>query len=273
LLGGETGIADAVPATAHARFESDQAGAWMGVSVAGAGDVNGDGYDDVIVGARRYDAGETDEGVAFIFRGSASGIADGNPATAQTRLEGNQAGAWMGHSVAGAGDVNGDGYDDVLVGAMHYDTGASFSGRLRSLLKGTSDEGAAFLFLGSATGIADADPASAYAAFENDQPYAEMGYGASGAGDVNGDGYDDVIIGAFHFDCGQKNEGAAFMFLGGDLTASVPKSGLHRLSCAADIPRLFSAKKVAAAFMVIIVGAGIIIFLLRRRASSKTSSS
>jgi len=273
FYGSAAGIANGTPATARTRFEGNQTEAWMGVSVDGAGDVNGDGYDDVIVGARRYDAGEIDEGVAFIFHGSAQGIANGDPATARTRLSGDQAGAWMGHSVAGAGDVNGDGYDDVLVGAMHYDTGASFSGRVRRLLKGTTDEGAAFLFLGSAAGIADADPAGASAAFENDQPDANMGYGASGAGDVNGDSYADVIVGAYHFDCGQKNEGAAFVFLGGDLTAPRPKSGLHRQSCAVDIPGLFSTKKVAAAFIVIVVGAGIIVFLLRRWASSKKSSS
>ena len=76
-------IDDATPATAHTRLESDQAGAEMGEYVAGAGDVNGDGYADVIVGAWRYDAGEADEGAAFVFHGSATGIANGTPATAQ----------------------------------------------------------------------------------------------------------------------------------------------------------------------------------------------
>ncbi len=54
--------------------ESDQAGAWFGASVATAGDVNGDGYSDVIVGARFYDNGETDEGRAYLYIGSAAGI-------------------------------------------------------------------------------------------------------------------------------------------------------------------------------------------------------
>ena len=79
--------------------------------------MNGDGYADVIVGAPRYDAGQTDEGAAFVFLGSASGIASGNPATPHAQLESNQAGACFGVSVAGAGDVNGDGYADVIVGA------------------------------------------------------------------------------------------------------------------------------------------------------------
>ncbi len=54
-------------------------GALLGRSVSGAGDVNGDGYADVIVGATGYDAGQSNEGAAFVFLGSASGIADGNP--------------------------------------------------------------------------------------------------------------------------------------------------------------------------------------------------
>jgi hypothetical protein len=135
-------------ATADAQLESNQAGAHLGGSVSGAGDVNGDGYDDVIIGALFYDAGQTQEGAAFVFLGSASGIADGNPTTAATQLESDQAGAHLGASVSGAGDINGDGYDDVIVAAPSYDVGSSLIG-------------AAFVFLGSASGIADGNPATA----------------------------------------------------------------------------------------------------------------
>ncbi len=78
--------------------------------------MNGDGYADVVVGAPSYDAGETDEGAAFVFLGSATGIADGSAATAAARLESNQAGAELGWSVASAGNVNGDGYADMSRG-------------------------------------------------------------------------------------------------------------------------------------------------------------
>ena len=95
--------------TADGQFESDQVNANLGTSVASAGDVNGDGYADVIVGAMNYDAGSPFEGAAFVFLGSASGIANANPLTAPTQLESDQSGARLGSSVAGAGDVNGDG--------------------------------------------------------------------------------------------------------------------------------------------------------------------
>ncbi len=188
-------------ATADAQLLSKQKGALLGYSVAAAGDVNGDGYDDVIVGARDYDAGEWNEGAAFVFLGSASGIADGDPGTAAAQLESDQGNAKLGSSVAGGGDVNGDGYDDVIVGAEGYNAGES-------------DEGAAFVFLGSASGIADGDPGTAAAQLESDQRGAKLGSSVAGARDVNGDGYDDVIVGARDYDAGESNEGAAFVFLG-----------------------------------------------------------
>ncbi len=87
-------ILTAVP---DAQLEANQTFASLGISVSGAGDVNGDGFADVIVGAPFYDAGQTDEGAAFVFLGSATGIADGNPSTAHAQLESNQDSAWLGY--------------------------------------------------------------------------------------------------------------------------------------------------------------------------------
>jgi hypothetical protein len=204
FLGSATGIPSGDPNTAATRLQSNQMGAELGISVAGAGDVNGDGYDDVIVGARFYDARETDEGAAFVFLGSASGIADGDPNTAAARLESNQSFALFGASVAGAGDVNDDGYDDVVAGAYLYESNPMLE----------TDEGAAFVFLGSASGIADGDPNTAATRLDSNQDLSLFGLSVAGAGDVNGDGYDDAIVGAPFYDAGEDNEGVAFVFLG-----------------------------------------------------------
>src|SRR6185503_15486583 len=95
--------------------------------------VNGDGFSDVIVGAKFYNAGTVDEGIAQLYIGSAAGLAPGSSWV----TEGNQFQSLYGWCVAGAGDVNGDGFGEVLVGSHLY-------------YNGTSDEGMAFLFSGSA---------------------------------------------------------------------------------------------------------------------------
>ncbi|MBK7434890.1 MAG: FG-GAP repeat protein [Chitinophagaceae bacterium] len=176
--------------------DADQAGAWFGESVAGAGDVNGDGYSDVIIGAYKYDDGFVDEGKAFVYHGSAAGL---SASPVNTPDDADQLDARFGVSVAGAGDVNGDGYSDVIIGCYRYNDGAS------------TDEGLAFVYHGSATGLSSTPNSTPDDA---NQTFAQFGYSVAGAGDVNGDGYSDVIIGAFQFDNGQTDEGTAFVYHG-----------------------------------------------------------
>jgi hypothetical protein len=194
-LGSDAGLAT----TPEWTFASDQDEAVLGQSVATAGDVNGDGYSDIIAGAQHYDDGELDEGRAFVFLGSPGGVA----AAAAWSGSGGQADAWSGWSVAGAGDVDGDGYSDVLVGAAQYDDGET-------------DEGAAFLYRGSRDGLL---PMPAWTA-EGEQPGARFGTSVARAGDVNGDGYSDVIIGAPQHDDDQVDEGRAYLYLGSPLGLS-----------------------------------------------------
>ncbi|MFH0980802.1 MAG: integrin alpha [Planctomycetota bacterium] len=192
------GSASGLSTTADWMGKSDQESAGFGYSVATAGDVNGDGYADVVVGAYYYDNGQYQEGGAFLWLGSASGLgADGTPANADWAAEGNQAGAYFGRSVGTAGDVNGDGFSDLIVGAYRYDNGQT-------------DEGRAFLYYGSPSGLS----ATANWTAEGNQDSARFGISAGTAGDVNGDGYSDVIVGAYFYDNGQANEGRAFVYHG-----------------------------------------------------------
>lgn len=174
--------------------EVNQSYARFGYSVAPAGDVNKDGYSDVIIGAPYYDNGEADEGMVHVYFGSSSG-----PGTSPSIVESNQASARFGHSVAVAGDVNGDGYSDVIVGAPFYDNGEA-------------DEGKAFVYTGSASGLSSASIWSA----EGNQASAgwgNLGYSVAGAGDVNGDGSTDILVGLPYHDNGQADEGEALLYL------------------------------------------------------------
>jgi hypothetical protein len=175
--------------------EIDQVEAWFGRSVGTAGDVNGDGYSDVIVGANGYENGQAYEGGAFVYYGSISGLSTNVDWVAES----DQAYANFGTSVGTAGDVDGDSYSDVVVGAIKFDNGQV-------------DEGRAYLFHGSSTGLSSTPAWTA----ESDQTDAYFGASVGTAGDVNGDGYSDVIIGANDYDNGQSDEGMVFLYRGSE---------------------------------------------------------
>jgi hypothetical protein len=175
------------------RYLSDLQSSQLGGAVSAAGDVNGDGYADVVIGAWNYSEGDLTGGAAFLFLGSADGLGDAPAWTAG----GGQAGARFGAAVAGAGDVDGDGYDDVIVGAPGYDAEET-------------DGGAIFLFYGSDHGLNETPGWQAH----GDRAGAEFGAAVGAAGDVNADGYADVIVGAPSYADDQTEGGAAFAFYG-----------------------------------------------------------
>ena len=150
----------------------------FGHSVASAGDVNGDGYADLVVGAPyRSTASLVFTGRASVYHGSASGVS----AAAAWYVTGNQAEAHYGYSVSSAGDVNGDGYADVLVGAPGFDT----------TLDPTTyvDGGRVVLAFGGNGGLGSD--------LVNSDFYGtggEQGRAVGPGGDVNGDGFAEVPL-------------------------------------------------------------------------------
>lgn len=179
---------------------ASQAGAQFGWAVAGIGDVNADGYADIAVGAPYFDdASRVDAGMVRIYFGGAGTTFDATP---DAQMSPTAAAALFGFGVAGAGDVNGDGYADVLVGIPNA-TVPSVGGQV--------GEGAGLLYLGG-PGAFDTN---ADLALESNQAGAALGTAVVGAGDVNGDGFSDIALGAPLYDDGETNEGAAFVYYGG----------------------------------------------------------
>jgi hypothetical protein len=151
--------------------------------VASAGDVNGDGYGDVIIGATSV----SPNGAAYVILGGPGGLLTASP----TVIAGPASN--FGYSVWGADDVNGDGYADVIVGAQ----------------EASSATGAAYVYLGGSGGISTT-PAPTLLGPGGTNGF--FGCAVSGAGDVNGDGYSDVVVGAFEV---SSAVGAAYVYFGG----------------------------------------------------------
>ncbi len=171
----------------------------FGWSVANAGDVNGDGYADVIVGAIYNDSAATDAGKAYVYLGGPQ-----FSTTPFVTMTGMAANDQFGVSVGGAGDFNGDGYADVIVGA-----------RLNSLNGNAA--GAAFIYFGGPA--MDGNPDVILLGEAADDWF---GNSVARAGDVNGDGYSDVIVGAPYNDRGGSAAGAAYLFFGGPPLDNAP---------------------------------------------------
>ncbi len=175
-----------------AAVSGGTAGDWFGVSAACAGDVNGDGLSDFIVGANGNDAAANNAGAAYLFFGRTSL----NYSSSLT-FTGTGAGDAFGSVVSSAGDVNGDGYSDVLVSAFLNDAGGVDAGRVYCYFGGASMNNVVDVTF---TGQAGSD---------------EFGRGINSAGDVNGDGYSDIIIGAPNNDGGATNAGRVYIYYGG----------------------------------------------------------
>ncbi|HEX4460259.1 MAG TPA: FG-GAP-like repeat-containing protein, partial [Polyangia bacterium] len=171
-VGGKLGPASAP--TTITPPDDDGPFAEFGSAVASAGDVNGDGFADLIVGAP---GGGASMGAAYVYSGGASGLA-----ATPTTLNGTTAHGYFGWSVSSAGDVNGDGYADVIVAP-------------------DDSNGASFLYLGSANGVSTSPISLA----------TPLGTSAASAGDLNADGFGDIVVGGNY---ANRDVGAAYVFFG-----------------------------------------------------------
>ncbi len=187
-----------------------------GNSVASAGDINGDGFSDVIIGAYKVNGFPyySDTGRSYVVFGKAAGftssldlaLLDGSNGF---QLDGSSNSGFSGHSVASAGDVNGDGFDDLIIGADGEN----------------GDAGASYVVFGKAGGfyyrldLASLEGADGFR-IDGIDASGHSGRSVASAGDVNGDGYDDLIIGAYKADGGAPDSGESYLIYGRDFNGN-----------------------------------------------------
>jgi hypothetical protein len=237
---------DPDPPNADIRFLGRNAGDVAGEFVSSAGDVNGDGYEDCLIGAKYADGGGSNSGEVYLLFGRSTAEWNSFPdasgdfnldnlsnANKTVRFIGRNAGDEMATSISSAGDVNGDGYDDILFGAP----------------KASSNDGETYLIFGRSTtdwntltdasgnfnldNMSKANKTVRFLARNSDD---EIGESVSSAGDVNNDGYDDILIGSQNEDGGGTNSGEAFLIMGrstadwDSLTTAGGDFGLNNMS-------------------------------------------
>jgi len=190
---------------ADGSFVGEADGEELGTAVAGAGDVDGDGLDDLLMAAPRADAGLLENGLVYLVLGRGTGWAlEVTAADADCSFAGEGVQDNAGRSVSGLGDVDGDGYGDFAISAHSNDEAGTSAGQVYVMF-GDPGPWPASLGLGSAD-----------ASFHGEAAHDQAGYAVAGAGDVDGDGFDDIVVGARRNDEAGSNTGKTYLVMGGD---------------------------------------------------------
>ncbi|MCA9695604.1 MAG: FG-GAP repeat protein, partial [Myxococcales bacterium] len=215
---GELALSDLALGTGGFVIDGEGVNHGSGFSVSGAGDMNGDGLRDLLVGARWA----TPELVSYAGRvyvvfgkqdDKPVALADVAAGDGGFAIDGEAPYDYAGFAVGPAGDVNGDGVPDVIIGALTADFGGPSSGRSYVVFGKQGDT--------APVSLADVAAGDGGFAIDGEQPNDFSGVSVNGAGDVNGDGLDDVIVGAHQSDVGGVNSGRAYVIFGKDDGAPV----------------------------------------------------
>jgi hypothetical protein len=204
--GGALSLDQDIESVAAAWYVGESAGDGLGLSVAGVGDVNNDGFDDFMMGAPYHDHGaSSNTGKAYLVFGAKTGWATNENVAigSNASFVGEGAEDNAGWRVAGIGDVNGDGVSDIALGAPNDDDGGNGAGQ-------------GYVFFGKSMGwTTNTDLATADVSFIGEATEDHAGEVIAGAGDANGDGYDDVLISSPAADYGGSGDvGKAYLIFG-----------------------------------------------------------
>lgn len=170
--------------TPDVLFTDENETGFFGVSISGGGDVNNDGFDDVVIGSKNF---------ANIFLGG-----ENVDSQVDIVLKGEHEGDLFGFSVSLAGDVNNDGFDDVIVGAQGYYLNGYDAGRVYVFFGGTEMDTIPDLVM---TG---------------EHPDDQFGSTVTGAGDLNNDGFADILVDAYRYKNADGIHGHVYIYYGGN---------------------------------------------------------
>lgn len=208
----DTALADIVQGRRGFRISAEGAGDYGGSAVAAAGDVNGDGLGDILVGAILNDNdGGLDNGAAYVVFGKPTGtevrLTDVTRGVGGFKIEGERTGALAGYDVAGAGDMNGDGLADLLIGTPEADS------------PGRSYSGSAYLVFGKRDGrtvdLDDVVLGRGGLVFRGEASEDFAGLSVAAGNDLNGDGLADLVVGGDgNSNAGRIDNGAVYVIYG-----------------------------------------------------------